>query len=289
MHHYFRYYGLPHDIHYRLFPMNVNGDFVFMQRFTPPRPTEEILLLHGFMEHVGLLAPFIRSLTDQGKSVTAVDFQGHGLSGGERHRVDSFREYEATLRKALDKLDEVNIHPRVIIGHSTGAGVAAHYILSERDLHWRKLILVAPLARSRGWQPAKLGYYAANMFVEEIPRRYRENSSDPAYVEKQRSDPLQSSRIPLAWVRAMFEWERRFRKLPPHSMDVDIIQGTDDRTVAWEHNLRFFAEKFPNATIALIEKGKHQLLNEGEPIRSMVYHLIHRSIGTVDRPNINFQ
>ncbi|QQK79431.1 alpha/beta fold hydrolase [Salicibibacter cibi] len=225
MHHYFRYYGLPTTIHYSRFPMSVDGDFVFMQRFTPPQPKEEILLLHGFMEHVGMLAPFIRSLTEQGNSVSAVDFQGHGLSGGERHRVDNFREYGETLGKALEKLREADIHPRVIIGHSTGAGVAAHYILSERNLQWRKLILVAPLARSRGWQPAKLGYYAANMFVEEIPRRYHHNSSDPTYVEKQRSDPLQSGHIPLAWVRAMFEWEKRFRKLAPHSMDVDIIQG----------------------------------------------------------------
>ncbi|QQK75536.1 alpha/beta hydrolase [Salicibibacter cibarius] len=279
MHHYFRYYGLPTNIDYRRFSMNVDGDFVVMQRFTPPQPKEEILLLHGFMEHVGMLAPFICSLTEQGNSVSAVDFQGHGLSGGERHRVDNFREYEVTLGKALETLGEENIHPRVIIGHSTGAGVAAHYILSERHLPWRKLILVAPLARSRGWRPAKLGYYAANMFVEEIPRRYRHNSSDPTYVEKQRADPLQSGRIPLAWVRAMFEWEGRFRKLAPHSMDVDIIQGTDDQTVAWEHNLRFFEEKFPNAAIALIEKGKHQLLNEGEPIRSIVFRLIHRSIG----------
>ncbi|SDJ11487.1 alpha/beta hydrolase [Natribacillus halophilus] len=280
---YLDYYGLPTDLHYRHFRLNVAGAAVFMQRFTPVQaPREEILLLHGFMEHIGPLAPFIRSLTAEGYSVSAVDFQGHGLSGGQRYRVDNFSEYEATLESALLRLAEEGINPRIMIGHSTGAGVAAHYALARRELDMQKLILVAPLARFRGWRQAKLGMYAASSFLKDVPRRYRPNSSDEAYLEQQRTDPLQASRIPLAWVRAMFEWEARFRELPAHPLNIDIFQGTDDRTVAWEHNVRFFREKFPNATISLIKDGKHQLFNEGEPIRSIVYHLIHRSISQLD-------
>nr|WP_281381434.1 alpha/beta fold hydrolase [Geomicrobium halophilum] len=249
-----------------------------MQRFAPSHIKEEILLLHGFMDHSGSLAPFIRALTNQGYSVTAVDFQGHGISGGKRYRIENFHDYHLTLQKALARLAQHHIHPQVIIGHSTGGGVAAHYVLSEPDVDWKKCILVAPLLRSRAWKQTKLGYYAAQAFIEHVSRRYRTNSSDQDFLLQQKKDPLSSSRIPLTWVRAMFEWEERFRKLPAHPMNISILQGTDDRTVAWEHNLRFFKEKFPNAKVSLIEKGKHQLLNEAEPIRSIVYHLIHREM-----------
>lgn len=119
-----------------------------------------------------------------------------------------------------------------------------------------------------------------DLFSDDVPRKFRANSGDEGFVDKQRTDPLQEDRIPLDWVKAMVDWEKSFRKdsSRKESTPIVIFQGTEDGTVSWEYNLKFYDRRFANKKIILIDGGEHQLLNETEAIKQMVYSLIVREI-----------
>ena len=87
-------------------------------------------------------------------------------------------------------------------------------------------------------------------------------------------DPLQHRSVPLGWVEAQGVWAKRIEKAKPSQQPLRIIQGTDDTTVAWRHNLRVLKRKFPKAEIIKVKHGGHQLQNESEPLRATVLQLI---------------
>lgn len=65
-------------------------------------------------------------------------------------------------------------------------------------------ILLAPLVRPRAWGWSKLSYRLLSPFVDSIPRRFSENSSDPQFLDFLREhDPLQPRTLPTAWVGAL--------------------------------------------------------------------------------------
>ena len=235
------------------------------------------LLLHGYFDHAGLFSHLIRHCLEQGHSVLIFDFPGHGLSTGSEASIDSFLDYVDALQSYLRLARACGLQPRALIGQSTGAAIVMDSLLNRpAELTGiEKRILLCPLLFPVKWNSSSLLFYFLRLFTSSSPRRFAPNSHDEAFLNFLKTkDALQSSVLPVSWVAAMIDYQRRFAASAVMPVPIEIIQGTGDETVDWQRNLKLIGEKFPQATTQLIEGAKHHLVNESVPYREQVFEKI---------------
>ncbi len=255
-------------------PSGVN-DALSLTGFKPKDYKATIFILHGYLNHCGLLSRLIRYLIEAGFAVAVFDLPGHGLSSGQPTAIDDFLQYSDSLRCFM-KIVGPQLHgPYHIIGHSTGAAVIIDYLITSRESCFDKMILVAPLVRSEFWFLSKLGYKVYQPFAKNIFRIFRNVSSDKDFLRFVRyKDPLQAKKISLNWVNAMFKWNQKITDAQIINRPIMVIQGTNDNIVAWKYNLKFIQAKFSSVEIKLIESGRHELFNESADICKEVFSQI---------------
>jgi len=282
---YFDYYGLNTRQHDHYFGTFSSGNYVLAAHiFRPKISRGTVVLMHGFLDHVGTLSSIIQHLLLQGFAVATYDQPGHGLSSGPRASIDDFTDYASIFD---DFLRIVNTHtppPYHSVAHSTGAAIVADHLLTHEDGELQQVILVAPLVRSSFWHLSTFFTPVADIFTDDVPRIFQDNSSDEQFLEFVRQDPLQPKRTSLTWFNALVDWNERIQDYPPNPRHLVIIQGNGDTIVDWEYNLEFLVTKFPNAQVELIDNGNHQLLNEGPTLRAKVYEVIDEALAAPWNP-----
>ncbi|RSL31646.1 alpha/beta hydrolase [Salibacterium salarium] len=247
---------------------------LFFQMFSPPKAEKTILFLHGFFDHTGTHSEWIQYLMTKKFNVAAFDLPGHGQSGGPPFEVESFQEYQEALRSVLEYLREQGVTDVHGVGHSTGGAVIADYLLSNSTTLFHKAALISPLIRSNKWWLSKMAAPLVSTFQKEMPRTFRRHTGESSFMKSLKQDPLEGKTIPFKWVNAMFEWEKEMMEKTPSSKPVLILQGTNDQTVEWKHNMNVYHTLFPESTRILIDNGRHHLLNERKAQKDIIYRLL---------------
>lgn len=272
---YFKFYGLDVDsnnVEHIFGTFESKGFTLVGHIYKPNKYKATIFLLHGYFDHCGQLNFLIKHLLEAGYAVAAFDLPGLGLSDGERASIDDFTQYGQALADFVDKTKGQLNEPYYFVGHSTGAAAAIDYLLTNKNAIFSRVVLAAPLIHCTAWEQSKIGYNEKVQFVKSVPRIFRKNSSDAAFLDFiKNKDPLQNKTIPLKWVKALHDWNDKIADLPPCEKPVKIIQGTKDTTVDWQYNIKFLKEKFSNAEISLIDKANHELFNESADIREDLF------------------
>jgi alpha-beta hydrolase superfamily lysophospholipase len=275
VHRYFQYYGLDvwEDRAEHLFgTFKSDGRELAGHIYKPVEYKATVILLHGYLNHTGQMKHLIGYLLGQGYAVAAFDMPGHGLSKGNRGSIDDFSQYSDAMRNSIKVVGERLHEPYHLVAFSLGAGVALDYLLTSEEIIFDKVVLVAPLVRNVAWESLKTGYNVYSKLAKSIPRARRANSSDKEFLEFNRTkDILHVEKVPLKWVKALYEWNDKIVNLPQHDRAVLVIQGTSDTTVAWRYNIKFIQTKFSNVKVHMIDKGRHELFNESVNIRSKVF------------------
>ncbi len=275
-HNYFRFYylefpGVIHNIGY----FNLGDYRIAVQYFKPENPLGTIILVHGYYDHVGILRNLIHFLIGQGYAVVAYDLPGHGISSGEKAVITDFRIYTSVLTQLNRIVINNTSSPYHIVGHSTGGAIIVDSLLDNRLEKISKTILVSPLIHSDYWVVSKIGNWFADIFVDELPRKFRKNSSNEEYVDfVKNKDLLQYRKIPLVWFRALSNWNNTIKKAESVDKEVVVIQGDADTTVDWKYNMKFIESKFPQSKVLMIDNGGHQLFNENSDIKKNVFEVI---------------
>jgi lysophospholipase len=273
---YLGFYGL--DIaaaSHEFVPFKSDGFELAGHIFKPKEYKATVFILHGYLNHCGLLSKLIKYLVEAGFAVAVFDLPGHGLSSGEPTAIDDFSQYSDSLRDFLNTIKPILHGPYHIIGHSTGAAVILEYLLEGTDDCFDKVILAAPLERTDWWVLEKIGFSISRLFSRFVPRVFRKVSSDKDFLRfVQYKDPLQARKISLNWVGAMFKWDQRIANAKTSTRPVLVIQGLKDNIINWRHNIRFIQSKFSNTRVKLVEKCRHELFNESEEIRAIVFSQI---------------
>ena len=281
---YFKYYSLDlendfPDIEHVFGTFESDGYTLAGHIYKPRKYKGSVFVLHGYLNHSGQLKNLIRFLIESGYGVGVFDLPGHGLSTGSRAAIGDFSEYSRALSNFVDVANKHIEGPYHLIGFSTGGSAAIDVLSANQGDKFAKVVLVAPLVRSVGWGPSKVGTKIFGAFVDSVPRMARKESSDTEYLEFVKRDPLQAKQVPLEWVRALHGWNDKIAELPNNRTKVKVIQGTNDTTVDWKFNIEFIKEHFSNAEVVLIEDGGHELLNESVDIRHKVLSEIGNYLG----------
>lgn len=264
------YYGLAiAGCEARLGLFEAAGFELVAQLWSPAQPRGTLILLHGYYDHMGLYRHVIEWALGQGLAVLGCDLPGHGLSSGERASIRDFAHYQAMLDGLLAEAHANGLpKPWHLLGQSTGGAIAVDHLLNSAhspvDGH---TILLAPLVRPRAWGWLQLSYHALRPFVGSIARRFSENTNDPTFLPFLEADPLQPRRLPTAWVGALARWVRHIERSPASTRSPLIVQGEQDMTVDWRHNLAVLERKFAGPQLLRLPGARHHLANELPELR----------------------
>ena len=103
-------------------------------------------------------------------------------------------------------------------------------------------------------------------------RVFRKNSQDAAFLDFIRHrDPFQPRRLPAAWVSAMANWVVEMGCSTENPFAINVIQGDQDSTVDWRHNIKVLQGKFPNMELQVIQGAGHHLVNEVPVLREEIF------------------
>lgn len=272
---YFNFYNLnPANTQHWFGTVTSRGETLAVHLILPQNPVGTIFLVHGFLDHTATLSKLIHEGLARNYAIVAWDLPGHGLSSGERTETGDFAfcadELEAVLERVKDRLPR----PVHLIAHSTGASIAMEYLYHSETERFDRIVLLAPLVRHEHWGWGKFGWAITRAFTDHIGRKETVNSSDDAYLEFARNDPLGIEAISYEYLEDLYEWEKRVRGYPECESPILILQGDRDEVVEWEYNLEFLQEKMPNAEIRIIPGARHQLANEIDEYRIRVFDLV---------------
>ncbi|MEB1809057.1 MAG: alpha/beta hydrolase [Bacillaceae bacterium] len=275
---YLEFYELPvEDGSYYFGNLHVGSYTIKVQMFEASQLMKKrdiILLLHGYLDHVGILSSTIRFLTNEGYSVVTFDWPGHGLSSGKQAEINHFEEYQQVYETVLREIKEQCGCIPHVIAHSTGAAVVINDLLTSNQQKCKSIILVAPLIRSNMWTITTFGYYFMKPVLKRVKRVVRESSGDEQFVQFLKNDPFQSSTVPLKWLKALIDWNAEVHAMKEKEHRILVLQGVKDETVDWKYNCQFIARLFYDSEVILFDEGRHHLLNEVKGIRSNVYEKI---------------
>lgn len=242
------------------------GRKIFCLITSPPltKTRATIVLLHGYEEHSGNLLGIATRFLEEGYAVCLYDMPGHGLSDGKRGSIDDFSGYSSVLCDFL-KIAGDGPNPVYFIGHSTACAAALETLHSDPGA-FKKVVFVAPLVHISFWEIISGVYQPLSSQLKEIPRVFFDNSGDREYEDyvkfMEKKDPLQVRTVPLKWIKALIDWNRRLPDYPVISNGVCVIQGDADIVLDWKHNIGVLRKKFRTSEVHMIKGGKHILFHE---------------------------
>ncbi|NMZ60839.1 alpha/beta hydrolase [Pseudomonas nitroreducens] len=279
---YQHFYGL--DLHgrhpglqSRLGTFEAGGYQIAAQYWRPVLARGTVVLLHGYYDHMGLYRHVIDWALGMGFAVLACDLPGHGLSGGPAASIGDFAEYQIVLGALLNQAQALDLpQPWHLCGQSTGGAILLDYLLTGAPRpELGRTILLAPLVRPRAWGWSKFSYQLLRPFVDSIPRRFSENSSDAEFLAFLRDrDPLQPKILPTAWVGALARWIPRIEAAGHGAQSLLVVQGDADETVDWRYNLKVLEDKFEKIECLLLTGARHHLANESETLRRRYFDFL---------------
>ncbi|WP_018862148.1 MULTISPECIES: alpha/beta hydrolase [unclassified Thioalkalivibrio] len=176
-----------------------DGTRLPLQRWGPEEPRRVALVLHGFNDHGGSMAPLGEALAEHGIAVYAYDQRGFGANR-DVGRWAGYETLAEDARSALRMLAErYPEQPPHLIGKSMGGGVAVLAATGDDLPPMRGTILISPAVWSRDqmpwyqrfglWVGARLapGMRLSGEMAAEFDIR---PTDDPAVLEQMRDDPL---------------------------------------------------------------------------------------------------
>jgi alpha-beta hydrolase superfamily lysophospholipase len=200
-------------------PFEGPGGQLYRRSFQPEgNLVARLALIHGYGDHSGRYAHFMRWMAERGIACDAVDLRGQGMSAGRRGHVVRWDAYLDDLRAFLDATMEGDrAVPRFVLGHSHGGMVVA--IAGEMGLlesaGMRACILTAPYFRSRMIVPRWKVLFgrAVGAFVPWLPMATglanEWMSSDAQMIADSKADPLCTHVATPRWYLGQLEAQRR--------------------------------------------------------------------------------
>lgn len=243
----------------------------------PREPAGTVLVCHGYFDHVGLYKHIIRYLLELDYAVVAYDLPGHGLSSGAPVTINTFRTYRAILKRCISDMEGRMPKPWHLVAQSTGGAIAMDLLLYSkgRESPFEQVVLLAPLVRPVRWWYVRLLHTLISPFFRYVKRAFSANSGDPDFLDFiEFRDPLQYRQVSSRWVGALRRWVTRFRRARPVKISPLVIQGDQDETVDWRHNLKAIEKKFASPEVHILKGARHHLANESQDHRDSIRELL---------------
>jgi alpha-beta hydrolase superfamily lysophospholipase len=261
--------GLEYDEHF----FNArDGLRLYYRRWRPAGARGAIGLIHGFAEHCGRYDWLAESLADTGWAVAAMDYRGHGQSGGRRAHVDRFDEYLHDCHAFIDEMaaDGLAEQP-ILLGHSQGGLIAARLAESAPE-RLSRLVLSSPFIGLAMRVPAPKAW-VGRVVARWLPTLSLATGLDPAWlthdqriVDAYSADPLVSHRATARWFTEVTRAQQLTRQEAERlELPLLVLQAGDDRLASPDATREFFqAAGSQDKQLEVYDGLYHELFNETE-------------------------
>lgn len=197
----------------------------------PDVPKGDVILCHGFAEHMGRYGHVVDALVAGGYRVRGVDLRGHGLSDGKRGFVKKWSDYGDDLLAAIARAPSEPF----VVAHSMGGLVALDLV---RDQKIRGIVASSPLLHALVEAP-KWKTASAKVLSMIIPSLSMGNELKPDHVTRDEatakayaSDPLVFQTVTPRWYTEMLAAADRVCAWgPKYTLPALLQVGTGEKIV----------------------------------------------------------
>jgi alpha-beta hydrolase superfamily lysophospholipase len=224
----------------------------------------EVLLVHGFADHMGRYDHVADALTAAGYRVTGLDLRGHGRSDGKRGFVARWDDYLADVDAAVAKIDG----SPYLVAHSMGALVTLDWLRTRQA---KGVVLSAPLLKAKVAVP-KWKVIAAKTLTRLVPSLSMGNelhasevSRHPDVIKAYDTDPLVFKTATPRWYTEMIAAAARvIEAAPKYTTPMLLMWGTGERIVDPDAIAAFGAIYGGPKDLRIWDGFYHELFNEPE-------------------------
>lgn len=234
------------------------------------KPKANIIITHGFAEHLGRYNYVTKKLNEANFNVLRYDVRGHGKSKGKKGYVDNYNNFINDLDKMVDKINkEAYGLPLFMLGHSMGGLITTLYGLR----HPKKVKgqILSGAANGELKQAEGLRSNFLNFAASVLPNLYIKNPveekicSVDSVVSRYKNDPLV---LKKASVNLFNEFLNKASKevlnnLSKYKLPVLILHGEDDDIVDKSISENFYENiSSENKELIIYKDLYHEILNE---------------------------
>ncbi len=275
---YLNYYQLPiplGELKLRAGTINVQQQPVVIMSWTPQNAVGSVIVVHGYMDHTGLFNHLIEHLLNCRLNVICFDLPGHGLSAGQPGFILDYADYVSALNAVIRVSQTMFDGPLQAIGQSMGGAILLKHLMQQgagNNYPFSKLNLLAPLLEPQSWAIKRCLFLLTKNFLQSSKRVFRPSSFDQEFLDfVQQRDYFQPRTVPMAWVAALSNWIGEFKKFSGTDREINLIQGSGDKTLNWQYNLEQFKSKLSGLKVQIIADANHHMVNEIEPLRRQIF------------------
>jgi len=227
----------------------------------------DLLIAHGFSEHIGRYHHIGKFFADHGWRVTALEFRGHGKSGGKKGHVDQWIHFNEDLQAAMGTVGR----PMALVGHSLGGLISLWSMMYPLTPEVRCVALSNPLLGLVD-TPSRRRVLFAKIAARIVPKMIISRESNPErlsrdqqVVEAYRNDPLVSSAVTVRLGQQTVTALQTVNDYAPkYNYPLRLMLGGAD-SVCCPVQAQEFASKYGGKIDTVIyEQCFHELFNEPE-------------------------
>ena len=243
-----------------------------MNSWLPAKSKAQLIVLHGFSQHMGYYQTLAKRLNDEGIAVHMMDLPGHGKAGGIRGHIGHFNEYLDTVDLLLNQNPHIlKTKPKFLFGHSLGGLIAFNYCL-QRKHTFKGVIATSPLT---GFPP--LGSLPILLLVKFLARKQRNIpfpkpagvktlSRNPKMWTRYYSDPYRGRLItPNLYLVMDAKAKKLHESAAAFRLPLLMFIASQDKVVSPEACQRFFGNvSSTDKSLVVFSQAMHELLQEEE-------------------------
>jgi alpha-beta hydrolase superfamily lysophospholipase len=275
---YLDYYGIEAGTADCQFGTFESGGMKLAAQFYRPLQSDRgtVIVVHGYLDHAGCARHLINRLVTEGYNVAAYDHPGHGLSEGRRVSTENFAIYEAAFSKFVSVVRSTLPGPYDVVAHSMGGTAVIDHLQTHKSSGLRRVVLISPLIQDATPKHLKRFGHVISPLINYMPRIPENSSSDLGLAKSIKADPLQSRFVSTHWSRSFARWQRlsRIKKPQPSVRSPLVFNAGIETVIDGKTSDRWMRRTFPDGQFRMIDGGRHQLLNEAEPMREQVLGMI---------------
>ena len=254
----------------KLLQTNIDNVSLAYQIDEAKNPKANVVINHGFAEHIGRYDYVSKKLVEAGYNVLRYNLRGHGDNKGERGEISSYQDFIFDADLMVELIREKYPHLKTfMLGHSMGGLITTLYGLTYPN----KLAGQVLSGAANGKLPATKGIKSSvlKLAAKVIPKKHKDNpvTEDICRVPEVVEDYLNDD---LVLKSASFNFYNEFlnkatskviKNLDQYNLPVLILHGKDDKIVPASISENLYKTiASVDKTLKFYPKLYHEILNE---------------------------
>jgi acylglycerol lipase len=244
---------------------------IYAQSWQPTegKPKAIVNLVHGLGEHSGRYTEWAGFFVEEGYAVIALDYRGHGKSGGKRGHARNYDDFMKDIDLLLEKSAELYPGiPAILYGHSLGGNLVINYT-EKRNPSFVALIATSPWLRL-AFEPSRIKLLLAGLVSKIAPAMLNSTgltasqlAHDPDVAKKYSGDPLVHGKISVsAFFSVMKSGKEAIINAGRINVPFLLVHGSEDMIVSCKASQELAEKGNDTLTFRLWNGGYHELHQE---------------------------